>query len=159
MNAWTDLRRRNLLIRLVALSFPPGAVILIAVISTLADGLSWLAVLFRACAYRRGFCCPRCQQHFLTEALSTVAPCAAVVTSLCGPAGALNMPPKRKVMTRKLVLIGKHARHEMHTSFAASFVLFDQFRFSRIAQTAHLHARNLHRSGHGFGRVSKIDRN
>jgi hypothetical protein len=63
--AWTDLRRRTLVIRLVALSFVPGVVTLIVLMSGgYGDvpehfgrwvGGSWLAALFCACVYRHGF--------------------------------------------------------------------------------------------------------
>jgi len=72
--AWADLRRRDRLIRLVALSSLPGLAILILFTCTIYGdvpehfgrwvGGSWLAAFFSACVYRRRFRCPRCRYHF-----------------------------------------------------------------------------------------------
>jgi len=70
--AWGDLHRRNLFLRLVALSFLPGVAVLILLTNwAFADvprhfgrwvGGAWIAAFVAAGLYRRCFRCPRCRE-------------------------------------------------------------------------------------------------
>jgi hypothetical protein len=77
--SWNDLRRRGRLVWLIAASFVPGVLVLIAVESVLFDdvpehfgrwvGSGWLAAFYMATVYRRGFRCPRCHHLFICAKL------------------------------------------------------------------------------------------
>ena len=119
--AWTDLRRRTLVTRLVALSFLPGVVTLIVLMNgAYGDvpeqfgrwvGGTWFAAFFSACVYRRGFRCPRCRDHFFDRSsFHSGAMCVTCDLPLWASSG-FNKPPMRKELTRKLVLIGGYAMH------------------------------------------------
>ena len=79
-NAWYDLRRRELLIRLVALSFLPGVGVLILVTNWgYGDapehfgrwvGGGWIAAFLVAAIYRRCFRCPRCDNLYFGRRFS-----------------------------------------------------------------------------------------
>ena len=72
--AWGDLHRRDLILRLVALSFLPGVAVLILLTNwAYGDvpwdfgrwvGGGWIAVFVAAGIYRRFFRCPGCHQLF-----------------------------------------------------------------------------------------------
>jgi hypothetical protein len=91
---WADLRRRDQLIRLVALSSLPVVAILILFTSCIYGDAPehfgrwvsgrWLAAFFSACVYRRKFRCPRCRYSFLSEVRFTAGACAVVVASPFG---------------------------------------------------------------------------
>ena len=83
INAWTDLRRRELLFRFVALSFVPLIFLTIAVVNALYGDLpqqfgrwvggGWIAAFLVAGLYRRWFRCPRCSARFFAHGASLVA--------------------------------------------------------------------------------------
>ena len=77
---WCDLRRRDLLCRLVTISFLPRiALSLLGVIVFRSDvphgfgiwvGGGWIAALFAAQFYRLFFRCPRCTRYYFQDGLN-----------------------------------------------------------------------------------------
>jgi hypothetical protein len=73
-HGWRDLRRRETVFWLTAVSFVPGVLLIMLVISNFQDdvpqhfgtwvGGSWLSTIFATGLYRRLFRCPRCRKFF-----------------------------------------------------------------------------------------------
>jgi hypothetical protein len=138
--SWNDLRRRGRLVWLIAASFVPVVLVLIAVESVFFDdvpeyfgrwvGGSWIAALCCACVYRRGFRCPRCRAHFFDRSsFHSGSICSCCDLPLWANSGS-NKPPMRKEPARKLVLIGRHDCTVSDAFLPARFILYDQSRFA-----------------------------
>jgi hypothetical protein len=78
---WQDLRRRQLLVWLIVLSYIPGVLLLSFMLDAWAfnwvravvpAGL-WMAALGAAALYLRGFPCPRCRGPFFARSKSSRA--------------------------------------------------------------------------------------
>ena len=74
LRSWRDLRRREVLFWLVVLSYAPGILLIIWIMTEIHDDVhehmfaflsaAWIAAFVAAAAYRQRFRCPRCGQLF-----------------------------------------------------------------------------------------------
>lgn len=77
--SWQDLRRRDLVFKLVVVSYVPGMALAILATEVFANYVStrlavyaaavWLTMFVAVDLYRQAFRCPRCDHHFFRRSI------------------------------------------------------------------------------------------